>query len=410
MIDRFKSILFTSFFTLSLLFPSYSVRANVWQDASKVIKENVTYDGSVVGEIKLPNWDQISFDDFPGTIQGGFIPDDYNSLVGYDLSRVWAAGDLLSSFMKLGDFQEAFSIQDFSAEDILNITGFDPDNISLESFPLVGDQTLEELVNAIPDLGSLQISDIEPVADLLFSEGLDFDGLTLDSVIDFNPNIADLKLEGIDLSGYSIEDIPGLEDVQLEDFARWENAYIDEIPLLSKVPLSKMPIGLSNATMPVMRIDAVWSGAEASRLDSVSGSYEEGFSVSCDQECPYIELDDLEGSGADIRFLTEGKQWISGRDPDSANFCPDRPWGVNGGHGVLGNLNCGKEPTGRHPFGKVFKMAVWDTDETTDTVETAIFFRFCYKTLFVDLGCTPYFIGAVPFFTFSRDDWIFLGI
>ena len=84
--------------------------------------------------------------------------------------------------------------------------------------------------------------------------------------------------------------------------------------------------------------------------------------------------------------------------------------GVKGGHGVLGNLNCGKEPTGRHPFGKVFKLAVWGTDETTDQVETAIFFRFCAKTPFIDLGCTPYFIGPIPFFGFQRDQWIFLGI
>jgi len=232
----------------------------------------------------------------------------------------------------------------------------------------------------------------------------------LESLVEFNSSANELQLGEIDLSEYSIDDIPGLEDTKLEDFARWENAYLSEVSEISDVPLSQMPNPLTNFAMPVMRIDAVWGDSESNRYRTVSGSYEEGFNVSCDANCPYIELDDLENSGDGLRLPTEGLQWIEGKDPESANICPDYPWGVRGGHGVLGNVNCGKEPTGRHPFGKLFKFAVWDTDETTDQAQTAIFFRFCAKTPFVDLGCTPYFIGPIPFFSFQRDQWIFLGI
>jgi hypothetical protein len=166
--------------------------------------------------------------------------------------------------------------------------------------------------------------------------------------------------------------------------------------------------------MAVMRIDMIYGQLENNRSRTVSGSYEEGFNVPCSADgefrCPYLELDDLENSGSDIRLPTEGLQWIAGRDPNTANICPEYPWGVVGGHGVLGEVNCGKEPTGRHPFGKVFKVSVWNTDEVTERADTAIFFRICVKTAFVDLGCTPYFIGPVPWFSHGRDDWVLLGI
>ncbi|NJL57523.1 M23 family peptidase, partial [bacterium] len=46
-----------------------------------------------------------------------------------------------------------------------------------------------------------------------------------------------------------------------------------------------------------------------------------------------------------------------------------------------------------------------EPDETTDTVDTALFFRFCADAL----GCTPYFIGPVPFFTYKVNALMFVG-
>ena len=79
---------------------------------------------------------------------------------------------------------------------------------------------------------------------------------------------------------------------------------------------------------------------------------------------------------------------------------------MKGGHGALGALNGGREPTGRHPFGSAFKVVVWEPDETADTVSTALFFRVCGKFV----GCSPYFIGPLPFFSYQRDDMIFVGL
>ena len=49
-------------------------------------------------------------------------------------------------------------------------------------------------------------------------------------------------------------------------------------------------------------------------------------------------------------------------------------------------------------------MAVMEPEERTDTVDTALFFRFSNSC-----GSTPYFIGPVPFLTYRRDAPIFVG-
>ena len=393
-----------------LIIPLTQAKAvNYWDD--KTIIQDVVDGSQVVGQVRLPDWDLITFDDFPPVNRGGSIGSQFNSYVDYDLSRQWLAGDSLVDILKLGDLEEAFAIQELSIGEITAITGIDTNDIALSTFELVKDQSLAELVAAIPELGEKQVFQVEPIAKLIETKlGFGFEDISLESLVEFNSLAGELKLGAIDLSEFSIDDISGLEDTVLANFARWENAYLSDIPELSQLALSQMPIPLTNLAMPVMRIDAVWGHAESNRHRTVSGSYEEGFNVPCNSRCPYIELDDLENSGSGLRLPTEGVQWIEGRDPETGNICPNSPWGVKGGHGVLGVVNCGREPTGRHPFGKAFKFAVWGTDETTDSVETAIFFRFCQKTLFVDLGCTPYFIGPIPFFSFQRDQWIFLGI
>ncbi len=392
--------------------PIKQIRAfDYWDD--KTITEDVIDGEEVVGQVRLPDWEQIALADFPAVNRGGSIGSEFNSYVGYDLSREWLAGDSLVDILKLGDVEEAFAAEEFSLGEIAAITGVDTDEIALSSFELVGDQSIEELVEAVPGLGQKRVGQVEPIAKLIETQlGYGYDNIQLESLVESNSIAGNLKLGEVDLAEYSIKDIPGLEDTLLKEFDRWENANVSDVPELSRVALAQMPNPLSSIAMPVMRIDAVWSDAESNRQRTVSGSYEEGFNVPCSagSRCPYIELDDIENFGSSWRLPTEGVQWIAGRDPETGNICPNAPWGVNGGHGVLGAVNCGKEPTGRHPFGKAFKFTIWGTDETTDSVETAIFFRICAKTPFVDLGCTPYFIGPIPFFSFQRDNWIFLGI
>ena len=47
--------------------------------------------------------------------------------------------------------------------------------------------------------------------------------------------------------------------------------------------------------------------------------------------------------------------------------------------------------------------------EVDAKVSQSLFFRVCMRNNFVDLGCTPYFIGPVPFMTYREKEPIFLG-
>ncbi|MGL5060862.1 MAG: hypothetical protein ACRC62_12870, partial [Microcoleus sp.] len=116
-----------------------------------------------------------------------------------------------------------------------------------------------------------------------------------------------------------------------------------------------------------------------------------GFGVPCQKECAHVEF-----SGSE---LVRGRQWVSGKYQT-----------VKGGRGILGKVNGGKEPTGRLPFGPAFKVAVWDVSETQGRFTTALFFRFCSRSAFVDLGCTPYYLGPIPWLAYEEKfSDVFLG-
>lgn len=182
--------------------------------------------------------------------------------------------------------------------------------------------------------------------------------------------------------------------MQLGQFQGWQDTKIADVPALNALPLASFPVPIAELGSAVARIDTIWGKTERKRLRTISGSDVVGFSVPCQgQECPYIELDDLENSGRTIRGEFEGRSWISGKYQQ-----------VEGGWGCLKGINGGKEPTGRLPFGSAFKVVVMEPSEKTDTVDTALFFRFQNFC-----GATPYFIGPVPFFTYKVNAPIFIG-
>jgi hypothetical protein len=76
--------------------------------------------------------------------------------------------------------------------------------------------------------------------------------------------------------------------------------------------------------------------------------------------------------------LVEGTQWVSGKYQQ-----------VKGGRGALAAANGGLEPTGRHPFGNAFKVAVLDTDEATGTAETGLYFPHVRPQPVCGLGLYP---------------------
>ncbi len=82
---------------------------------------------------------------------------------------------------------------------------------------------------------------------------------------------------------------------------------------------------------------------------------------------------------------------------------------VKGGSGILDMVNGGMEPTGRVPFGAVFKVVLSGTDESKGTGQFSIYTRFCSNSFFAPLGCTPYFIGPIPVWSTKEKGFVLTG-
>lgn len=349
-------------------------------------------------QVLLPDWSQIALSQMPGISRSGSIDGKpYRQTLGYDLNRRWNAGMTPDQYLKLGDISQAFQAEVFSPGAIAQLTKLNLNQVALSMFTLAADQTLSHLAKVVPGLAQTNVRAIAPVAALLAAKavGINVSDQTLAEVLAQHPQVGQLRLKDIDLSGFPITSIPNLEAVQLQQFEGWMNSFVRGIPGLGQVPLGSMPNPITELGSLVMRVDQVYGPAEAQRNNTISGSDVQGFSVPCaETDCAYVELDDLENVGRNARGRLEGKQWISGKYQE-----------VEGGWGVLRSANGGREPTGRLPFGSAFKVVVMEPDETTDTVDTALFFRFCANAL----GCTPYFIGPVPFFTYKVNALMFVG-
>ena len=360
---------------------------------------------------RTPDWSQTTFRSLPSVLSSGSFdaPADIQAMLGYDLSRHWQAGQTADTYLKLGDFQTSLYLQIFNLYTIAQMTNLDLEQVALSALEMAAWQTLDDLVTAIPGLGNYRVKDVLPINALLFSNqrrgflgfpgtpgfnpdagGLSSD-LTIADVLAANPNVGQLRLGelGEQLEQFAITDIPGLQNAPLRNLANWGNSFIAGVPGLANVPFSQMPNPLNAAGM-VGTVDVVYGFAETDRNHTISGSDQIGFAAACKENCAHIEL----AGGAPLY----GKQWISGKYQE-----------VKGGFGVLGSVNGGKEPTGRHPFGEVFKVSVWDVDESTGTVSTALHFRICHRGI-PDLGCTPYFLGPVPFLNYAEKDPIFVGL
>lgn len=343
---------------------------------------------------QLPDWNQITFGNLPGIQESGEFeaPPQVASQLKYDPSRSWKAGDKPDSYTKLGDFQDTFKLQDFNLQTIAVKVGLDLSQINLKQFGVINLQTLGSLVEAIPRLKSLPIQAVKPVLDLLTSQlNTDFNpSQTIGQLLQQSPILGELEFSNLPLDKYSLDSIPGLEATAIGAFKDWQGVNINQIPGLSNVPFSQFPVPANPIGADVGTVDIAFGQAEQQRNRSISGSDVEGFKVSCQQDCAHVEL------AGSAKVL--GTQWISGQYQE-----------VRGGHGALAVVNGGKEPTGRHPFGEAFKVVVWDISESQGAMSQALFFRVCIRHGFVDLGCTPYFIGPVPWLSYHEKDPIFLG-
>jgi len=337
--------------------------------------------------VLVPDWENISFANFPAINSEGTI-----DLTGE--SRNWKKGQTPDQFLKLEDINSSLFPNLLNLNNIMEATqDFSLINTSLSKFPLVTVQSLDYLSTIVPGLGKTKVKNIPPIQELLKSvlkeNTTDVENLPLERVIAISPNIGTLALNTIDLSNYPIALIKNLEFVELGKFKNWEKAYINQIPGLNKLPLGKYPVPLSLQGEVTAKIKFLWGKQKSSPKEAISGSYKVGFQYNCDESCSNIELTAIK-SKAERR--KENAAWIEGEQK------------VAGGNGCLAKVNNGEEPTGRHPFGSLFKVVVDKIDDTEDVIHTALYFRFINWC-----GATPYVVGPIAFQDYGVDSIIFLG-
>ncbi|MCU0551791.1 MAG: M23 family metallopeptidase, partial [Leptolyngbya sp. Prado105] len=335
----------------------------------------------------VPDWSQITFASLPPINQNAeFVPPNGLSLN----SRSIQVGMTADQYLKLGDFQDSLYLQNLTLEQISSSSQakYDLSQVVLKGFGLIREQTLGSLVETIPGLGDFSVEQVPPIAALLKQSNLL--GRSLNEILKWKPNLADLKLGSINLDQFSIADIPGLKDIPLENLQQWQNSAIADVPGLKDMPFSKFPVALVTAGA-IGVIDIAYGEKESDRANTITGSDVQGFRVPCQKNCAYAELTGTEA--------LHGKQWISGKYQK-----------VKGGSGPLAVVNGGKEPTGRHPYGKAFKVVIWDVVESEGRVDTAIFFRICHRVFGIGKTCTPYFIGPIPFMSYHEENPILVGL
>ncbi|MEM1278527.1 MAG: glycoside hydrolase family 19 protein [Cyanobacteria bacterium P01_H01_bin.152] len=367
-----------------------------------------------------------------GEISG--IPGDLLDDIGYDPGRSWNAGTPISDILTLGDIGNSFYGQAMSLSEISNITGVNTAATGLTDFRVIQNQTFGSL-SSIAGLDNFKLQDVAPfqsVFNQAVTPGLAEIATQTGDLVNFDPQnwidntladygnetignlvgTPDLLSEGVfgDLSfggesfdvlkDYSIGDIPGLDQAKLGEFAGWEDLSISEVPGLGDVPFGDFPNPIASITGGFGGTHDVTYGPKEHTVTptkfSITGSDQEGFNVQCAQSkgCMYLEL---EGPGA-----MHGAQWIAGGSGEGQQI-------VKGGRGILGAINGGKEPTGRVPFGDVFKIVLTGVNESDGSGDFALYMRYCQKTMFVDLGCTPYFIGPIPIWSTSEKGFVLTG-
>lgn len=375
---------------------------------------------------QTPLWERISFSSLPAFEDAGVlnVPEDAAGHLDYSLSRSWQTGDSVLNVLKLGDVQDAFALGNLRLGESVQLGGLDPVTLSLSNFSFLRNENIADLVSRIPAIGGFSINQVKPLYDLI-TQSIPNVAPLLSQIGNFSvwteqpifalaqiPEVGNLSLSNLDLSQYSFTQLPGLEQATLSSIPDWKNLKLAQIPGLGKVPFSTF--FNPGQFLGLFAIHDVTYGGDTAHKESrwtstkhsISGSYEVGFNYECAQAkgCDYLELNSpiSLGNTGDPTAL-HGARWIRGGNGAGEQM-------VKGGYGVLGMLNGGQEPTGRHPFGKAFKVVLTNTDESTGTGKFGLYFRVCHRTAFVDLGCTPYFIGPFPWFPTHEKGIVLVGM
>ncbi len=406
-------VFFLLFVTVLLLLPKTLPNGMAAQESYPYNVDNSTsiptmaYDG-----VTYPDWENLSFSTIPPATgagdfsvedmaaRAGWTSQDLIDSMGYDPSRSWDVGTPIENILKLGDFKTDSSLADWSLATVAQYAPINVNALRLSDFGLLKGETLEDVVEAVPYLNEYSLEQVTPFYDLISqhfgaNKAASLASFKLGELSD-NIKWGTLPIGELDLTQYSLAELPNIEHAKFGGFINWSGSFISEVPGLSQVPLSSFMLGIVQGGF-LGKIDIVWGEKEANRTNTISGSYEQGFKVPCQSKnCAHIELTDAVPTPS--RPL-HGKQWISGKSQ----------W-VKGGSGVLGEIFGGQEPTGRHPFGEAFKVVLTNTIESQGKAEFSVYFRVCGSIFFGPKTCSPYIIGPFPWFSHKEKDLVFVGI
>ncbi len=268
----------------------------------------------------------------------------------------WNPGTRPEQLFTVGMFQDSFAFQNLSLNQIAQLTGQPVTDTPLAGFSPVQNLTVSQLVTLIPQLGQLPVSMSPPIQALAQQQGVDTAGGSL-AIAAISPIIqGNLGQLGSELEKYAVSQIPGLEDVALEQIPDWANAQIADIPGLSSLPLIN-PFSFKDYFVPFdipfgMSPCKVGEECREFNIDNTASGNWKNLSIPCiGKPCSHIEV----------------KRW--GNDTNKIRWV-SKEHKVPGGNGFL----CKNEPTGRFPFGKNPKVVIEKIDEQTGKVDFALYF------------------------------------
>jgi hypothetical protein len=396
---RRDSQLFLSVFALGFL--TLSVRPAIAQSTQSLTTKSFAVDGR---KLTLPDWSKLTWGNLPATssVANTQVPlDSHSSPSGNTLTKI-------DSILKLGDIQDFTPVSNLSLNQVhLMQPSTQTNQLTLDDFGILKNQTPATLLKALPQLGDLDISKVKPIQDLAHSLGLDASSGTVAQTLQNSPTLAQTPLAELDLKQYQLESIPGVETAPLSAFNNWQDSPIKEVPGLNQIPWTTLSPQLLTSLLPgiIALADNYWSKTEHgdNRVNAqmfISGR------VTCSgktipvaiptrKAAAYLELSDQQGKSGS----SYGKRIASGDDQQ-----------VQGGCGPLAAVNGGKEPAGWNAFGTgTFKLVLRNVDEQQEKAELWLYTHYCNYLPIVGKTCTPYFLPIAPVISLSHNDAVFLG-
>lgn len=197
----------------SVLFPFLAMSSRAIASPNDSIASQVYSQDNLTALV--PDWSQLTFAALPPIRQNVDVTasGQISDADRYGLVRRIGAGMTPDQYLKLGDFEDSLYPQYMSLQSIASVSQaqYNLSQVALSGFDLIQNQTLNDLKQAIPGLGDFSAIQIPPIAALLKQAKLgDWTDKSLNQLLQWKPDLGNLKLGTIKLDPFSVTDLPGL--------------------------------------------------------------------------------------------------------------------------------------------------------------------------------------------------------